>query len=225
MRSQDLARCIEKAFGGLERPPIDQVPASSRYIDEPLLLAVESKTWEELRPLREHIGDASEIALLSAKGYQYYLPAFLFALIDESGDDYYLNGVLDSLLYEAWEDPEDRTFENFYDPRKRSEDYLPELEKHIPELSDQERRSVAEQRALLASKLAYLRETAGWDRHDRSFLRELWEERMPLLTVKQKNCIAQTLQHVLERTTDSSDAARIQVMLARYWSAFLAECL
>jgi len=37
---------------------------------------------------------------LSAKAYQYYVPAYLVALVDERNEEFYLTGVLDSLWYE-----------------------------------------------------------------------------------------------------------------------------
>src|ERR1022692_745104 len=97
MLPEDLAQRIEAAFRSLDRPSLDEMAAAGTYVDEPFLAAVESRTWQELRPLREYIGDGSELALLSPKAYQYYLPAYLYALIDEAGDEFYLNGVLDSL--------------------------------------------------------------------------------------------------------------------------------
>jgi hypothetical protein len=113
--------------------------------------------------------DYSEIVLLSPKAYQYYLPAYLYAMINPEGDGFYLHGVLDSLWYE-------------------------ELE--------------------------------GGLRYESPRLRDIWEERMALLTGQQKKCIAHFLVEILKRTDDRilgkySDALRIEHMLKKYWNAWL----
>lgn len=105
MNHEDLATCIEEAFAGLERPSLEEMAAAGTYVDQSFLDGVETKTWQELRPLRQYVGDAGEIVLLSAKAYQYYLPAYLHALIDEAGEEFYLSGVLDSLWHEDGRTP------------------------------------------------------------------------------------------------------------------------
>jgi len=97
MSSEDLVMCIEEAFAGLEHPSLEGLAAPDTYVDESFIEGVGSKTWQELRPLRDYVGDGSEIVLLSAKAYQYYLPAYLVALVDKRAEKFYLDWVLDSL--------------------------------------------------------------------------------------------------------------------------------
>ena len=221
MRPEDLAHRIEAAFGSLDPPTLEEMAAAGTYVDEPFLAAVESKTWQELRPLRDHVGDGSELALLSPRAYQYYLPAYLYALIDEAGDEFYLNGVLDSLWWGPWDDSDNQALEDLFDPRKGWEEWMPELERQMPQLTDQERRIIAERRVSNAEKRALLKDLIGRDWHDRSCLRELWEERIPLLTHQQKECIARILVHILERTADPLDTSHVRTALDAYWGAYL----
>jgi hypothetical protein len=165
MQPEALARCLEEAFGNLEQPSLEEMAAPDTYIDQSFVDGVKSHAWQNLRPLKTHLGDASEVVLLSAKAYRYYLPAYLYALIDKEGDEFYLDGILDSLWYEGL----------YFDmPRSR----------------------------------------------------ELWEERMALLTDQQKRCIAHLLVHILRRTSDrfleeGSNTRRIESMLKKYWNARL----
>jgi hypothetical protein len=221
MRPEKLAECIEKAFGGLDPPSFEEMPIRCSD-DEEFLWAVESKTWQELRPLNQYLDHGGQIALLSAKAYQYYLPAFLYALIDETGD-VYLSHVLGSLWYERWWVPEERATPWFYVPRGGWQELMPELEQLMPNLTCQERKSVAERRIRIAEKMAKVTEMTGCDWHDRSYLRRRWEERMPLLTDPQKNCIAEFLVHILERTTRPNEANGIRIMLDKYWRTFLVK--
>src|SRR5215813_9284679 len=123
-----LARCLDEAFGSLVPPPTANLAAPGCTIEEPFLTAVAGKTWQQLRPLVWSIPDASDIVLLSAEAYRYYLPAYLYALIEKDCDGWYLDGVLSSLWYEGL------YFDNPYQ-------------------------------------------------------RELWDERMPLLSKSQKQCV------------------------------------
>jgi hypothetical protein len=220
MRPEDLSTRIEEAFAGLDPPCFEELAAADCSIEDEFLDAVESRTWRELRPLRQYIGAGGEIVVLSAKAYQYYIPAYLFALIDEAGDEYYLDHVLDSLWYE---DGLKVTLPAylFFIPPGGWEELMPEIEKQMPHLTYQERQSVAEIRVNIAVKMAKVTEMTGRDWSDRSYLRDHWEERMPLLTSQQKSCIAAILLHVLERTTYKPDADRIENMLDKYWRAFL----
>lgn len=221
MRPEDLAQCIEEAFGSVECPSLEEMAAADCSIEDEFIYAVESNTWQELRPLRHFVGDGGEIVLLSAKAYQYYLPAYLVALVDEPAEEFYLNGVLDSLWYESWLPSGGSLVRDFFDPRKGLDETLHEIETQMPHLTDQEKKTAAETRVSNARRLADLKEITGHDLLDRSYLRVLWEERMPLLTDQQNKCIAQLLVHILERTKDPFDAPRIQTMLDKYWSAFL----
>lgn len=225
MSPEDLVTCIEAAFAGLDRPSTEEIAVEGDYVDKSFLDGVGSKTWQELRPLRHFVGDASEIVLLSAKAYQYYLPAYLVALIDEPAEEFYLDGVLDSVWYGSGPPSRDSLARNVFDPRKGLGETMRELEAEMPDLTDQERRTAAETRVSVAAKLAHLKELTGHDCLDESYLRTglrvLWEARIPLLTEPQKKCIAQILLHVLERTTDWLVAPRIRAALDAYWGGFL----
>ena len=224
MDPEELVTCIEEAFGGLGLPSLEEMVAPDTYVDESFIDGVGSRTWQELRPLRDYIGDGSEIVLFSARAYQYYIPAYLVALVDESAEEFYLNGVLDSLWFERCPPLDDRSLiRDHFDPRKGVDETLREIEIQMPHLTPQERKAAAETRVSNARRLAYLKEITGHDylNPDTSYLRLRWEERMPLLTEPQKRCIARVLIRVLERTTDVFDAPRIRAMLDNYWKTFL----
>src|SRR5258705_3889465 len=108
-----------------------------------------------------------------------------------------------------------------FNPRKRFVDLLHELERKMPHIKEEERMSIALSHAGLSEKLAQITKITGHDWRHRPYLRDRWEERMPLLTDPQKRCIARLLVHILERTADPHEAPRIQTMLDKYWSAFL----
>ena len=223
-----LAACIEKAFGELDRPPLEEMAAEDTYMDQSFIDGVGSLTWQELRPLRDYVGDGSEICLLSAKAYRYYIPAYLVALTDESGADFYLTGVLDSLWYERPRSSGDISrLRDYFDPNKGLDETLHEIETQMPELPDGERMAAAKTRVHVARQLAKMKELTGHDLLDGSSLaphrRRVWEERMPLLSDPQKKCIAQVLMHILESTADEFDAPHIQTMLDQYWGAFSAK--
>ena len=225
MDPEELVTCIEEAFGGPDPPSLEEMAAPDTYVDESFIDGVGSRTWQELRPLRDYIGDGSEIMLFSARAYQYYIPAYLVALVDESAEEFYLNGVLDSLWLERCP-PHDRSLiRDHFDPGKGVDETLREIEIQMPHLTLQELRAAAETRVSNARRLAYLKELTGHDylHPDTSYLRLRWEERMPLLTEPQKKCIARVLVRVLERTTDALDAPRISAMLDNYWKTFLVE--
>ena len=165
MGTEDLIHCLEEAFGDMDPPLPEGLVRADTTIESSFPRAVRGKTWQQLRPLAWHIPDASDLSLLSAEAYRYYLPAYLCALATGEGDQPYLDGVLDSLWYEG-------------------------LYCNSP------------------------------------FQRELWEERMPLLTDKQKNCIAHFLVEFLRRTDDrflgqGSNRRRLESMLKKYWNACL----
>ncbi|MGA3258609.1 MAG: hypothetical protein ABSE35_07000 [Bryobacteraceae bacterium] len=227
MNPEDLAQCIEEAFAGLERPSLQEMALAGDYVDQSFLDGVGTKTWQELRPLRQYVGDGGEIVLLSAKAYQYYLPAYLYALIGEAGEEFYLNGVLDSLWYEDGRTHDDSLIRDLFDPGKGLDETMRELETQMPNLTDQERKAAAETRVGVAQKMAYIKELTGHDfldsSHREAGLRVLWGARVPLLTDQQKRCIARMLSHILERSTDPFDVPHIQTALDGYWRAFLVE--
>jgi hypothetical protein len=225
MNPEDLAQCIEEAFAGLDRPSLQEMAIAGDYVDQSFLDGVGTKTWQELRPLRQYVGDGGEIVLLSAKAYQYYLPAYLYALIDEAGEEFYLNGVLDSLWYEDGRTHDDSLIRSYFDPGKGLDETLRELEAEMPNLTEQGRMAAARTRVGVAQKMAYIKELTGHDfldsSHREAGLRVLWEERMPLLTEAQKTCIARMLVRILERSTDPFDVPHIRLALDSYWRAFL----
>jgi hypothetical protein len=96
MKPGELITSIEEAFADIDRPSIE---AMGGYVERQFLDGVRSRAWQELRPLRQFVRGGGDIVLLSAKAYQYYLPAYLVALIDEPAEEFYLNGVLDSVWY------------------------------------------------------------------------------------------------------------------------------
>ena len=225
MTPEDLITSIEEAFAGLDRPSVEEMAAAGTDVDQSFLDGVGAMTWQELRPLRRFVGDGGEIALLSAKAYCYYLPAYLVALVDEAGEEFYLNGVLDSLWCEGREPSEDSPIKDYFDPRKGLDEALNELAAEMPYLTDQEKMAAAEMRVGVAQKLAYVKEITGYDWQDGASLlpyrRTQWEERIPLLTDPQKRCITRVLVRVLERTTDWVVAPRIQTARDAYWGAVL----
>jgi len=75
--------------------------APDSHIDQDFVDAVREKTWQQLRPLEWYLPEGSGLVLLSGRAYQYYLPAYLFALIDAPPDSPYLGPVLDSLWPEG----------------------------------------------------------------------------------------------------------------------------
>jgi hypothetical protein len=225
MDSEDLVSCIEKAFGGLDRPSHEELAAEDDYMDQSFIDGVGSLTWQELRPLRDFVGDGIEIVLMSPKGYQYYLPAYLIALVDEPGEEFYLNGVLDSVWYETGLPSNDSLMRDHFDPCKGLDETLREVEIQMPYLTDQARKAAAETRVEVAAKLAYVTAFTGHDFFDPSHLRAglyaRWQDRMPLLTDAQKKSIARLLLRILERTTDPFDGPHLQAALDGYWRAFL----
>jgi hypothetical protein len=225
MTSGELVLCIEEAFANLCRPSLEEMAGEGGYVDQSFLDGIGSRTWQELRPLRQFVGDGSEIALLSAQAYQYYLPAYLVALVDESGEEFYLNGVLDSLWYQNDRPFRDNQARELLDPRKGISATLHELEVEMPVLTDQERQTAAETLVGAATKLDHLHKLTGHDSFDESHLsaalQVLWEERIPSLTGPQKRCIARLLVHILKRTSDWLVAPRIQNALDAYWGTFL----
>jgi len=222
MRPESLAECIEKAFGGLNRPSYEEMPVRCSD-DEEFIWAVESKTWQELRPLHQYLSSGQELLILSAKAYQYYIPAFLYALIDETGDDLYLGHVLKSLWYENTPARMERVRRLFRVPPGGWEELMPEIEKQFSSLTYEERRTQAEVRIRIAEKMAKVSEMTGRDWGDIPlFLHKRWEERMALLTDNQKRCIALSLVHILERSNPGY-VSDIQTALDKYWRAFLAK--
>jgi hypothetical protein len=59
-----------------------------------------TKRWQELRPLRQYLGNSLDIHLLAPEACQYYLPAYLYAMTDPENVWCYLGSVLDRLWYE-----------------------------------------------------------------------------------------------------------------------------
>jgi hypothetical protein len=97
MSTEDLTHCLEEAFGGMEPPLPEELEGANCTIESSFPQAVKGRIWQQLRPLAWFIPDASDLVLLSARAYHYYLPAYLYALANGESDNLYLDGVLDSL--------------------------------------------------------------------------------------------------------------------------------
>lgn len=221
MSSESLVMSIEDAFAGLKRPSLEEMAAPDASVEDSFIEGVGTKTWQELRPLRQYVGSGGEIAVLSAKAYQYYLPAYLVALADRSTETFYLNGVLESLCYESDLPVGDSLILDLLGPRDVSAEALRELGPKTSNTEDYSKVVVAGSMASIAVKLAHITEMTGHDWHDRSYARARWEERMALLTYSQKRCISRTLVNILERGADRLRAPRIQTTLDAYWGVFL----
>jgi hypothetical protein len=76
MAPEELAKCLEEAFGGLEPPSLDELAAADTYMDDTFEDAVKidelkTRAWQDLRPIRQWLGDTAEIVLLSPRAFQY----------------------------------------------------------------------------------------------------------------------------------------------------------
>jgi hypothetical protein len=222
METEKLVECLEEVFGGLRPPQAGEMAAASCSVDANFIRAVRSKTWQELRPLHQYVGDARELASFSAEAYQYYLAAFLYAVIRDADYDRYLSGLLNSLWYENWKAVMEAARERYRVPSDERE-AMSEIEREMPSITPEERKVAAESRFGVAKKLAKLTEISGRDWADVSHHRRMWDERMAVLTHEQKRCIAKSLVHILERRPHPNHARRIQAALDGYWRAFLAE--
>src|SRR5258708_5745176 len=97
MSPDNIGLTIERAFGDLAPLPISHLDSEVRFGGDDVVEAVRSKTWQELRPLEDYFPDGWILGFFSPRTFQYYLPAFLYALT--KGEDRYLNPVLQSLGY------------------------------------------------------------------------------------------------------------------------------
>ena len=224
MRPESLGATIERAFGELTPPPIEQLAADVRSVADYVVEAVRLKTWEELRPLQRYFPEAWVLQILSARTFQYYLPAFLFALIDGEEGDRYLGPVLESLGYTYSQEGFERAQSWFRSPAGGWQELIPEMQQVLPCLTDDERSREAQRRIDIALKMAELAETRGVDWGYGSYLSSAnikFVERVASLTEQQKRCIALSLVHILERFPNPSHVHRVQATLDSHWRPFL----
>src|SRR5947209_2312961 len=104
MTVEELRQSLEEAFGELEPPDFTEL-SPSVYMDRGFEDAVrtdttKTKRWQELRPLRQYQGDSLSLLLLTPRAWQYYLPAYLYAMTDPAAIWCYLDSVLNTLWYE-----------------------------------------------------------------------------------------------------------------------------
>jgi hypothetical protein len=105
MTPQELQQCLEEAFGDLAPPYFEELTVSYG-LDPEFEVAVttdtgRTKRWQELRPLSQYLGSAVDIFLLTPKAWQYYLPAYLYAMTDPPALWRYLSFVLSTLWSEG----------------------------------------------------------------------------------------------------------------------------
>jgi hypothetical protein len=224
MRPESLGATIERAFGGLTPPPIEQLAADVQFVADYVVEAVRSKTWEELRPLKRYFPEGQILVILSARTFQYYLPAFLFALVEGEDGERYLNPVLESLGYAYSQESFERAHSWFRSPAGGWQELMPEMQQLLPCLTDDERRMEAQRRVDIALQMAELAKTKGVDWGYGSYsssANSRFVQRVASLTEQQKRCIALSLVHISERSPDLSDVHRVQATLDRHWRSFL----
>ena len=103
MTPEELQQSLEEAFGDLEAPYLEEVSASAdidRFEDAVRTVSGRTKRWQELRPLIQYQRLGLAIFLLTPRAWQYYLPAYLYAMTDPDVVWRYLSPVLDTLWYE-----------------------------------------------------------------------------------------------------------------------------
>ena len=104
MTRNELQQCLEDAFGSLEPPYFDESFRGSglAWTLEDLVRTdtTRTKRWQKLRPLTQYLNGSLAIFRLTSKAFQYYLPAFLYAMTDPSVVWQYLGPVLSTLWYE-----------------------------------------------------------------------------------------------------------------------------
>jgi hypothetical protein len=223
MSPDSIGITIERAFGELDPLPISHLDREVRFGGDEVVEAVRFRTWKELRPLKDHFPDGWILGFFSARTFQYYLPAFLYALAEGEGGACYLDPVLQSLGYRHARASFERGLSWFRSPERGWRDAAPEARQAYLQLPEDERRKEAECRADIARKMA-LGETKGvnwgYDAYLSSADRR-FAERMAVLTEEQKRCIALSLAFIQEQYPDGSYAHCVQEILDHYWRSFL----
>jgi len=133
MTPGELRQCLEEAFGDLEPPYLEEVCAA--YDMDGFEVAVRTETgsakrWQELRPLSLYQKGALAVFTPTPRAWQYYLPAYLYAMTNPEVVWCYLSPILSTLWYEN----------GFGDPL----DYSPSWEKRTALLTDRQRRCIAQ---------------------------------------------------------------------------------
>jgi len=103
MTPEELRQCLEEAFGDLEPPYLAEVSESADidgFEDAVRAVSGTTKRWQELRPLIQYQRLGLAIFLLTPRAWQYYLPAYLYAITDPDDVWRYLSPILDTLWYE-----------------------------------------------------------------------------------------------------------------------------
>jgi hypothetical protein len=221
MSPDNVCLTIERAFGDLAPLPLSHLDDEVRFGGDKVVEAVRSRTWQELRPLGDYFPDGLILGFFSPRTFQYYLPAFLYALTE--GDGNYLNSVLQSLGYRDARAAFERGLSWFRRPERGWQDAAPGNQQAYLQLPEDERRKEAESRANIARNMA-LAETKGanWgydayvSRSDRKLA-----ERMAVLTEEQKRCVALSLAFIREHYPDAPDVRCVPEILDRYWRSFL----
>ncbi len=224
MHLAGIGATIERAFGGLNPPPIEQLASDVRVTGDYVVEAVRFKTWRELRPLKRYFPDGWILASFSEQTFQYYLPAFLYALADGEDGVRYLDPVLEALGYRYSRSSFEQALSWLRSPEGEWKEAGPEMQREFLRLTDDERKREAQCRADIVLKMAEVAETKGVDwTYDayRSSADRQFVERMATLTQQQKECVALTLEHILERSPDPASARRVQAILDRHWRSFL----
>jgi hypothetical protein len=103
MTPQELQQCLEEAFGDLEPPYFEEVFESvdlDRFEAAVRTETGRAKRWQELRPLGQYQRFALAVFILTSRAWQYYLPAYLYAMTDPEVVWCYLSPILSTLWYE-----------------------------------------------------------------------------------------------------------------------------
>jgi hypothetical protein len=103
MTPPELQQCLEEAFGDLESPNFGELGyfyPFERFLDVVNTNTARTRRWQELRPLTQYLNGSLDVFLLTPKAFQYYLPAYLYAMTDPKVIWQYLSPVLDKLWYE-----------------------------------------------------------------------------------------------------------------------------
>jgi hypothetical protein len=103
MTPEELRQCLDEAFGDLEPPYLEEVCESADIDGFEAAARTDTgraKRWQELRPLSQYQTHGSAIFILTPRAWQYYLPAYLYAMTDAKVLWCYLSPILDTLWYQ-----------------------------------------------------------------------------------------------------------------------------
>src|SRR5260370_17770979 len=100
MTPEELQQCLDEAFGDLAPPYLEEVFESVDIDRFEAAIRTETgraKRWQELRPLGQYQRFALAIFILTPRAWQYYLPAYLFAMTDPKVLWFFLTPILVTL--------------------------------------------------------------------------------------------------------------------------------